>query len=247
MRATGCGSEVRLQSLPAQDRPVDKLCVRGARLPTVPVGSWRVEASRWSMNRFAQWVVAMTLVVSLGGHWALLQGLAWTTMLARFSQAMPLTEAVASTFDGKHPCPLCLAVQKGQQEEQKKSRLQPLQKLVLILDAQVLALIPPPPLPRCSHLVEALRSRAEEPPRPPPRMPRFATLASIQATVRGIATSRDSLCRAAGHPVTADHIADRICAAGDQFLRGCASELPRYDVPTYPDCEKRPCQGKSCT
>ena len=198
------------------------------------------------MNRFAQWLVAMTLVVSLGGHWVLLQGLAWTTMLARFSQTMPLTEAVASTFDGKHPCSLCLAVQKGQQEEQKKSKLQPLQKLVLILDAQVLALIPPPPLPQGSQLVEALRSRAEEPPRPPPRMPRSATLATIQVAVRGFVTSLDSLPTAACQPAAADPIANRICAVGHQYLRVCASELPRYDVPTYPDCEKPSYQGKSC-
>jgi len=121
------------------------------------------------MNRLAKWLVAMALVLSLGGHWALLQGFAWASMLARFSQSLPLTEAVAFTFDGKHPCKMCLAVQQGQQEERKESKIQPVQKLVLILDAQVLTLLPPPAFRPVIADADFIESRFEKPPLPPPR------------------------------------------------------------------------------
>ena len=33
-----------------------------------------------------------------------------------------LTEAVEKTFDGEHPCPLCLAVKEGQKKEKDDSK-----------------------------------------------------------------------------------------------------------------------------
>jgi len=61
------------------------------------------------------------LVLVLGLHWALLQTAAWTRMLVDFSASMPLREAFSRTFDGRHPCRICLAIQKARQAEERSA------------------------------------------------------------------------------------------------------------------------------
>jgi len=55
----------------------------------------------------------------LGAHWALLQTVAWTTMLADNLCAHSVKQAVTETFDGNHPCDLCKAIAAGKQSEKK--------------------------------------------------------------------------------------------------------------------------------
>jgi hypothetical protein len=38
-----------------------------------------------------------------------------------YSQDAPIKEALAKTFDGKHPCPLCKEIAKGKQSEKKSA------------------------------------------------------------------------------------------------------------------------------
>jgi len=58
------------------------------------------------------------LMVSIGGQWMLLQGVAWVGMAVSYSiEVGSVKEGLEKTFDGEHPCPLCKAVQKGGQEE----------------------------------------------------------------------------------------------------------------------------------
>ena len=64
------------------------------------------------------------LVLSLGLHWALLQTVAWTGMLITYSRDASFKTAVAKTFDGEHPCPLCKAIKKGRAEEKKQEQQQ---------------------------------------------------------------------------------------------------------------------------
>jgi hypothetical protein len=90
-------------------------------------------------------------------------------MLARFAQSMPLAQAVIFTFDGKHPCQLCLAVQKGQQAEQKESKLKAPEQLLLFLDLQLVALPSPPPPGRLVWVLDSAHTHLERPPHPPPR------------------------------------------------------------------------------
>lgn len=46
-----------------------------------------------------------------GGPRGLLQCVAWAGMLVNYSQQGTVAEAVEMTFDGEHPCKLCLAIQ----------------------------------------------------------------------------------------------------------------------------------------
>jgi len=121
------------------------------------------------MNHLLKWVAVMVLVASVGGHWAILRGVAWTTMVIRFAQSMPMTQAVIFTFDGKHPCELCLVVQEGQKAEQKESKLKAPERLLLFLDMQLVALPSPPPPAQPAQGLDKVRSRLDRPPHPPPR------------------------------------------------------------------------------
>jgi hypothetical protein len=64
-------------------------------------------------------VTVALLILTLGLHWALLQGVAWAGMLITYAQEASLQEAVAKTFDGQHPCPLCKVVKQGREQEKQ--------------------------------------------------------------------------------------------------------------------------------
>ena len=53
------------------------------------------------------------LLVIAGGHWGVLQLVAWTTMVIDFSREAPVATAVSMTFDGHNPCLLCKTVERG--------------------------------------------------------------------------------------------------------------------------------------
>jgi len=57
-----------------------------------------------------------------------LQMTAWTGMVVVRSQDRSVAEAVETTFDGKHPCRLCHAIDAGQEEEKKPERELPASK-----------------------------------------------------------------------------------------------------------------------
>lgn len=64
-----------------------------------------------------RFIAAVLLSFSLGLHWAALQSVAWTSMLLTRTQQGGFVEALQTTFDGKHPCPICLVVREGRAAE----------------------------------------------------------------------------------------------------------------------------------
>jgi hypothetical protein len=121
--------------------------------------------------RLAKVLVVGLLVLTTGAHWAALQTVAWTTMLAKNLCTQSASEAVAQTFDGKHPCPLCRAIAAAKKSEKKSAALSAASKMEFPLLAECASLLPPtrfeivPP-----HGLFADRL-ASEPPVPPPRLP----------------------------------------------------------------------------
>ena len=67
-------------------------------------------------------VMALALFLVAGGHWAMLQGVAWVTMVNDFARGASLTQAVEKTFDGKHPCSLCKKIAKAKSSETSEER-----------------------------------------------------------------------------------------------------------------------------
>ena len=69
--------------------------------------------------RLLKMFMVLALAGSIGLHWVILQTLAWTGMVIRYSQDAPLIQAVTKTFDGKHPCSLCKQIATGKRSEKK--------------------------------------------------------------------------------------------------------------------------------
>lgn len=117
----------------------------------------------------AHLLVVFSLVAAIGGHWAVLQSVAWVNMAINYSQNAPLVEALQKTFSGDNPCHMCKAVQEGQQSEREQGVLKSETKLDFWLadDGFLLA------NPRVLGVVPKLESggllRLDRPPSPPPR------------------------------------------------------------------------------
>lgn len=119
--------------------------------------------------RLGKVFVVFALVATLGAHWALLQTIAWTTMLASNLQSNSLSCAIAKTFDGNHPCCLCKAIAAAKKSEQKQQLNLQTSKLEFTPIQDNLVLIAPSrlgPFPRKDLFAESL---FQKPPTPPPR------------------------------------------------------------------------------
>jgi hypothetical protein len=120
-------------------------------------------------SRLTRWVTVVTLTLAVGGHLAILQSVAWVTMVAGYAQTEPLKEALIKTFDGKHPCPICKLVSKEKKSEQKQETPKLLTKLDFLLASSRVSIYPPVPDTLQSAPLRAAETRAEAPPVPPPR------------------------------------------------------------------------------
>jgi len=72
-------------------------------------------------GRFAIALAFLAFFLLAGGHWAILQTGAWMGMIVAYSRDGDVSTAISRTFDGKHPCTLCCAVQDGRKQEEKKA------------------------------------------------------------------------------------------------------------------------------
>ena len=86
--------------------------------------------------------MVLSLCAALGLHWAALQSVAWVGMLVSYAQSGTVASAIEKTFDGKHPCPLCNAIRKGEQSG-KKQEFQVSAKIDMDYRRQPELLIPP--------------------------------------------------------------------------------------------------------
>jgi len=64
--------------------------------------------------------MVVSLCAAIGLHWAALQSVAWVGMLFNYAHNGTVISAVEKTFDGRHPCPLCQAIEKGREQGKKQ-------------------------------------------------------------------------------------------------------------------------------
>jgi len=128
-----------------------------------------------NLPRIARTLLIVALAASIGLHWMLIQSIAWVGMFKDFSQHNSITTAVAMTFDGNHPCPLCLAVQSTENTEHKPQKA-PLLKgkdlTCLALSEFAISLpVTPTALAEKYHWAPSPPpvARTDTPPLPPPR------------------------------------------------------------------------------
>jgi hypothetical protein len=121
------------------------------------------------VKRLSRFAVVLALVMVVGGHWALLQSVAWVGMTIEFSRTEPLDTAIQKTLDGQHPCNLCHFVAEGKKSERQTELVKPVTRLDLI---STLSFVLPTPTEQPLELAAFLAAgvaRADAPPSPPPR------------------------------------------------------------------------------
>jgi hypothetical protein len=81
------------------------------------------------MRRLSAFLILIAFVFSTGGHWYVLQGVAWTKMVGEFSEHAPLVRAIKMAVSGQYPCKMCKVIaEKKQQEEQSQYKLPTIKK-----------------------------------------------------------------------------------------------------------------------
>lgn len=119
--------------------------------------------------RLSRYLIVVALAGSIGLHWALLQVVAWTGMVVSYSQDGTITQAVAKTFDGQHPCKLCRQIAKEQQTEKKAECKVELAKLEFSYAATGFIFTPPTGFWEMSAPQPDARLLIQPPQVPPPR------------------------------------------------------------------------------
>jgi len=111
----------------------------------------------------------VALLGATGAHWAALQSFAWATMLASNARTECLTDAIANTFDGAHPCPICKQIAASRNAE-KKADLQAGQtRLEYSFDAVSVVFMAPSDFNLLPQANDTAASLLRPPPVPPPR------------------------------------------------------------------------------
>lgn len=95
-------------------------------------------------HRIVTTVMALALFLSAGGHWAMLQGVAWASMIRDYSSTGSVTVAVQKTFDGKHPCALCKKIAAERTHEEKAPVTVKAEKKAEVFVASESAIVPLP-------------------------------------------------------------------------------------------------------
>jgi len=123
---------------------------------------------------------AMALFVALwlsGGQTMVLQVTAWSGMIVTRTIESGVKDALATTFDGKHPCALCTAIKDVQQDKQDPKAPAPLKTVgKLKIDASLAlhasALVPYDVVAEITwpDMILVGASCDLDPPVPPPRL-----------------------------------------------------------------------------
>jgi hypothetical protein len=123
------------------------------------------------LRRFGQCSLVVALALSLGLHWASLQMVAWTGMFLGHASVESWSGAWERTFDGQHPCALCLAIQEGRAAEKAAEETMPVRKLEWVpAGGALVPLTLPAPATARYFFHSPVTLGAEPPPVPPPRM-----------------------------------------------------------------------------
>ncbi len=120
-------------------------------------------------KRFGHGLLILSLLCATGGHWAMLQSVAWATMLANNARTQCLSDAITTTFDGRHPCPICRQIAQSRQSEKKSDAQLELKRLEYSLDSAVFVICPPGHFFLTGERSSSAPLLTEAPPTPPPR------------------------------------------------------------------------------
>ncbi len=107
-----------------------------------------------------------------GGHWAVLQTVAWTGMVIEYSKDSPVAAALIKTFSGRAPCKMCHTIEAGKEKESRLPATVKADKKIDKFLVRSVREIPMPPPAQFAYppIVDAMVSmRSASPPEPVPR------------------------------------------------------------------------------
>jgi hypothetical protein len=128
-----------------------------------------VVQSRIVLKRLGHCLLVVALLGATGGHWAVLQTVAWTDMLTGNLQTHSFTEAVTRTFDGEHPCKLCKQISTGRQAENKSELPFQIKKLEFVSERPAFVFSAPREFWLVQESFSSLDGLTHLPSVPPPR------------------------------------------------------------------------------
>lgn len=71
-----------------------------------------------------QFIAAIALFFIIGGHWGVLQTVAWANMIWTYTtQDGSVLAGAKKTFDGDHPCSMCHSIQAAKKQEKKSPEI----------------------------------------------------------------------------------------------------------------------------
>ena len=120
---------------------------------------------------FGCMVMTAALFLSAGGHMALLQGVAWATMIRDYSHTGSVTAAVEKTFDGKHPCAMCKKIAAQRSHEEKSPATVKAEKKAEVFVALSSGIVPLPVVRPFDYPPHPFVNVLEHPSAPPVPVP----------------------------------------------------------------------------
>lgn len=140
-----------------------------ASAPIFPSSAALSDYARTVFVRFGHILLIIALLGATGGHWAVLQTIAWADMLANNLQTESVGEAITKTFNGAHPCKLCKQISSGKQTEKKSELPLQIKKLEFVSERPVFVFSAPQDFRLAPVLVLSIDGLTHQPSVPPPR------------------------------------------------------------------------------
>lgn len=113
----------------------------------------------------------LAIFISAGGHWAVLQSIAYTRMLVEFVEQDSLGTAVKKTFDERYACSLCPKIRDGFNNEHKtRPSLSEVDQPEFLLQSSALIFFTPVVVADVAFVPSRHIDFSNAPPKPPPRV-----------------------------------------------------------------------------
>lgn len=126
---------------------------------------------REMIRAFGLPLICIAMFYLAGGHWAILQTVAWARMIEDYSRKDPINVAILKTFSGKYPCTLCKKVEEGRQKEEAPPTTKVEKKAENFLrpEGQIAQMLVPRDFSYPPWARQTLVVRSDAPLLPPPR------------------------------------------------------------------------------
>ena len=119
--------------------------------------------------RFGHLLLILALLAATGGHWTVLQTVAWTNMLAHNLRTDSISSALTKTFDGRNPCKLCRQIAAGKTSDRKTELPTLVKKLEFVSARAAFVFTAPQDFQLLPKFNSPFPSLTRQPPVPPPR------------------------------------------------------------------------------